>query len=95
VTIPPPVPEMPPVPGPGIATPVLSDAERAVLAIVVHDLRTPLTSIVGFSEILVGRGGEMDPAMRHEALAAIRRAAAQAVALLDGLADLLTPGADT
>jgi K+-sensing histidine kinase KdpD len=53
------------------------------LRALVHDLRTPLTIVEGFSELLVRRGAELDPGAREEYARRIAAAAAEMRALLD------------
>jgi signal transduction histidine kinase len=49
----------------------------------VHDLRTPLTLVEGFAELLARRGDELTPAERAEHLERIVAAAREMRALLD------------
>jgi K+-sensing histidine kinase KdpD len=49
----------------------------------VHDLRTPLTLVEGFAELLARRGDELGPAERAEHLERIAAAAREMRALLD------------
>jgi K+-sensing histidine kinase KdpD len=49
----------------------------------VHDLRTPLTLVEGFAELLARRGDELTPAERVEHLERIVAAAREMRALLD------------
>jgi signal transduction histidine kinase len=53
------------------------------LRMLVHDLRTPLTIVEGFSDLLVRRGAELDPAEREEYVQRIAAAARELRALLD------------
>ena len=53
------------------------------LRTLVHDLRTPLTIVEGFSDLLVRRGAELDDAEREEYLQRIRAAARELRALVD------------
>ena len=53
------------------------------LRTLVHDLRTPLTIVEGFSELLVRRGAELDDAEREEYVQRIRAAARELRALVD------------
>jgi len=56
-----------------------SDALRAL----VHDLRTPLTIVEGFSDLLVRRGAELAPEQRDEYAQRIADAARELRALVD------------
>jgi K+-sensing histidine kinase KdpD len=49
----------------------------------VHDLRTPLTLIEGFADLLARRGDELSPDERAEHLGRIAAAAREMRALLD------------
>ena len=53
------------------------------LRTLVHDLRTPLTIVEGFSDLLVRRGAELDDAEREEYVQRIRAAARELRALVD------------
>jgi K+-sensing histidine kinase KdpD len=53
------------------------------LRALVHDLRTPLTIVEGFSDLLVRRGAELDAAERDEYAGRIAAAAGEMRALLD------------
>jgi signal transduction histidine kinase len=53
------------------------------LRTLVHDLRTPLTIVEGFSELLVRRGADLDPAEREEYARRIATAARELRELLD------------
>jgi K+-sensing histidine kinase KdpD len=55
------------------------DALRAL----VHDLRTPLTIVEGFSDLLVRRGAELAPEQRDEYAQRIAEAARELRALVD------------
>jgi signal transduction histidine kinase len=54
---------------------------RQLRQLVHHDLRTPLTSIIGFSELLLER--EMTPEKRRQLIGFIAREGARINALLD------------
>jgi K+-sensing histidine kinase KdpD len=56
-----------------------ADALRAL----VHDLRTPLTIVEGFSDLLVRRGAELAPEQRDEYAQRIAEAARELRALVD------------
>jgi K+-sensing histidine kinase KdpD len=53
------------------------------LRALVHDLRTPLTIVEGFSDLLVRRGAELDAGERDEYARRIVAAAGELRALLD------------
>ena len=56
-----------------------ADALRSL----VHDLRTPLTIVEGFSDLLVRRGAELAPEQRDEYAQRIAEAARELRALVD------------
>lgn len=58
------------------------DAEERLTRLV-HDLRTPLTIVSGFAEMLVRRGDELAPEQRAEFLGRIDAAAAEMRRMLD------------
>jgi K+-sensing histidine kinase KdpD len=49
----------------------------------VHDLRTPLTIVEGFSDLLVRRGAELEPEQRDEYAQRIAQAARELRDLVD------------
>jgi signal transduction histidine kinase len=53
------------------------------LRTLVHDLRTPVTIVEGFADLLVRRGAELDPAEREEYAGRIAAAARELRDLLD------------
>ena len=57
------------------------DDER--LTKLVHDLRTPLTVVAGFAELLVRRGADLPPEQRDEYLARIVDGAQEMRTILD------------
>jgi len=60
------------------------DAERGdELRTLVHDLRTPLTLVEGFSDLLVRRGDDLPAAERDEYIRRIAAAAREMRELLD------------
>jgi K+-sensing histidine kinase KdpD len=59
------------------------DADADALRTLVHDLRTPLTLVEGFSDLLVRRGAELAPEQRDEYAQRIADAARELRALVD------------
>ena len=59
----------------------MDDDER--LVDLVHDLRTPLTIVQGFADLLARRGGSLTDEQREEYVARIAAAAAEMKAILD------------
>jgi K+-sensing histidine kinase KdpD len=59
------------------------DASSDELRTLVHDLRTPLTIVEGFSDLLVRRGGELEPEQRDEYAQRIAEAARELRELVD------------
>ena len=60
------------------------DAERGdELRTLVHDLRTPLTLVEGFSDLLLRRGDELRPEQRDEYVQRIADAARELRAIVD------------
>ena len=57
------------------------------LRTLVHDLRTPLTIVEGFSDLLVRRGAELAPEQRDEYAQRIADAARELRALVDRAAE--------
>lgn len=55
----------------------------ARLATLVHDLRTPLTIVLGFADMLRKRGEQLDPEQRAEFVARIDDAAKDLRRILD------------
>jgi K+-sensing histidine kinase KdpD len=53
------------------------------LRTLVHDLRTPLTIVEGFSDLLVRRGAELEPEQRDEYAQRIAEAARELRELVD------------
>jgi K+-sensing histidine kinase KdpD len=59
-------------------------AERSdELRALVHDLRTPLTLVEGFSDLLLRRGDELRPEQREEYVQRIADAARELRAIVD------------
>ena len=59
------------------------DAPSDELRTLVHDLRTPLTIVEGFSDLLVRRGAELEPEQRDEYAQRIADAARELRELVD------------
>jgi K+-sensing histidine kinase KdpD len=59
------------------------DAPDDELRTLVHDLRTPLTIVEGFSDLLVRRGAELEPEQRDEYAQRIAEAARELRELVD------------
>jgi K+-sensing histidine kinase KdpD len=59
------------------------DGDADPLRALVHDLRTPLTIVEGFSDLLVRRGAELEPAEREEYAQRIADAARELRAIVD------------
>jgi K+-sensing histidine kinase KdpD len=66
---------------------VSAEGERGAAAdelrTLVHDLRTPLTIVEGFSDLLVRRGAELEPEQRDEYAQRIAEAARELRELVD------------
>ncbi len=58
-------------------------AERELRAKLVHDLRTPLTVVAGFADLLERRGDELSPHQRADLVRRIADGAREMRALLD------------
>lgn len=58
-------------------------AEEDRIMRLAHDLRTPLTIVSGFAELLVRRGEELDPDQRADYAARIEAAAREMRVILD------------
>jgi signal transduction histidine kinase len=68
----------------------LDQTRTEVLARISHDLRTPLSSIIGFSDlILTGEGGKLNK-VHQDFIQAINRNGHQLLALINDLLDLST-----
>jgi K+-sensing histidine kinase KdpD len=61
----------------------MGEADADALRALVHDLRTPLTLVEGFSDLLVRRGAELTPEQRDEYAQRIADAARELRALVD------------
>jgi K+-sensing histidine kinase KdpD len=59
------------------------DASSDELRTLVHDLRTPLTIVQGFSDLLVRRGAELEPEQRDEYAQRIAAAARELREIVD------------
>lgn len=58
-------------------------ADDEALRTLIHDLRTPLTIVEGFSDLLVRKGAELDAAQREEFVRRIADATREMRELLD------------
>ena len=58
------------------------DEEGRIVALV-HDLRTPLTIVQGFADLLARRGAELDDDQREEYVSRILAAAGEMKSILD------------
>src|SRR5205823_7257064 len=64
----------------------LDDARQSeFLAMVGHELRDPMTSCIGFAELLLQKGDRMTEAERREALETISKTGRRLVSLLEDL----------
>ena len=61
----------------------MSDGHDERLVSLVHDLRTPLTIVQGFADLLARRGATLTDAQREEYVARIATAAGEMKAILD------------
>jgi signal transduction histidine kinase len=61
----------------------MSDSEDDRLVTIVHDLRTPLTIVQGFADLLARRSGTLTDAQREEYITRIAAAAGEMKAILD------------
>ncbi len=61
---------------------------NALLSAISHDLRTPLTSIVGFASVLEQQGADSDPARSQEVVHAIHEEALRMSGLVTNLLDM-------
>lgn len=67
------------------------DAMRAkseFLSRVSHEFRTPLTAIVGFSQLLYEHEKELDPSRQHEYLTVVREQAQQLARMIEDMLDI-------
>jgi K+-sensing histidine kinase KdpD len=60
----------------------VDDAEQRLIDLV-HDLRTPLAIVVGFTELLLTRNDSLTPEQRHDYVQRTQAAAADMRAILD------------
>jgi two-component system, cell cycle sensor histidine kinase DivJ len=68
---------------------VRADAAKGqFLAMVSHELRTPLNAIIGFSEVLAGEGGAVEPERRTEYLRIIHDSGEHLLQVVNTLLDL-------
>jgi signal transduction histidine kinase len=61
----------------------MSDGHDARLVSLVHDLRTPLTIVQGFADLLSRRGATLTEEQREEYVTRIASAASEMKAILD------------
>jgi signal transduction histidine kinase len=66
----------------------LGEMRNMFLRALSHDLRSPLSVIVGFTELLKARGEEVSPQMRGEMLGSIDKSARKVQAMLTDLLDV-------
>jgi signal transduction histidine kinase len=66
----------------------LDDMRNMFLRALSHDLRSPLSVIVGFTELLKAKGEEVSPEMRGEMLGSIDKSARKVQAMLTDLLDV-------
>jgi signal transduction histidine kinase/CheY-like chemotaxis protein/HPt (histidine-containing phosphotransfer) domain-containing protein len=63
-------------------------AKSEVLANMSHEIRTPLNAVLGFTDLLLKGGDEIEPAERQDPLGTIRRSARHLLTLLNDILDL-------
>jgi len=61
----------------------MSDGHDERLVTLVHDLRTPLTIVQGFADLLARRGATLSPEQREEYVTRIAAAAGEMKSILD------------
>jgi signal transduction histidine kinase len=61
----------------------MSETADERLVSLVHDLRTPLTIVQGFADLLVRRGADLDDEQREEYVSRILAAAGEMKTILD------------
>ena len=61
----------------------MSDGHDELLVSLVHDLRTPLTIVQGFADLLSRRGGSLNDEQRQEYVDRIAAAAGEMKSILD------------
>jgi signal transduction histidine kinase len=73
----------------------MSDGHDERLITLVHDLRTPLTIVQGFADLLSRRGDGLAPEQREEYVARIAAAAGEMKSILDDERDQRLAGEQT
>jgi len=63
-------------------------AKSEFLSRVSHEFRTPLTAIVGFSQLLYEHEAELDPSRQHEYLTVIREQSQQLARMIEDMLDI-------
>jgi PAS domain S-box-containing protein len=67
-----------------------SRAKSEFLSRMSHELRTPLNAVIGFTQLLLGEGGDADPAQRRQRLLQVDSAGLHLLALIDDVLDVAT-----
>jgi len=63
----------------------LDELRRDFLAVASHDLKTPLTSVIGAAKTLVQHGDKLDPEMRRSFIEAIERQSMRMLDMIQGV----------
>ena len=66
----------------------LDELQSELIATVAHEIRDPMTSAIGFAQMLLGKGDRMTEEERREALETIVKSGRRLVRLLDDLLDV-------